>query len=84
MIENKPLDMALDGGVILLSMVANADDSTLCMIRSERELGQSLQYWEKCFTLSNEVVPSCLQPIADKVSSVCVCVCMHTCMHLFE
>lgn len=46
---------------------------TCLSCRSEKELGQSLQYWEECFSLNSEVVPTCLQPMADKVS-VCVCV----------
>ena len=51
---------------------------TCLSCRSEKELGQSLQYWEECFSLNSEVVPTCLQPMADKVS-VCVCVCVCFC-----
>ena len=39
--------------------------------RSDSELGQSLQYWEECFTVDSDVVPTFLQPIAEKVSQYC-------------
>ena len=47
------------------------------IFRSEKELGLSLQYWEECFSLSSDEVPTCLQPIAEKVGPLSVYVCRY-------
>ena len=56
---------------------ARSDKLISVHFRSEVELGLSLRYWEECFSLSSDVVPTCLQPVAEKVSGGTVCMCAH-------